>query len=357
MPPHLLAAISSHGFGHVAQTAPVLNELKRRVPELRLTVLCAAPSALLRSHLRCEFEHWPLSTDLGVVNRGALTVLAAETARAYTAFHSDWDDKVAQLAHEFARRRVDLVFADVPYLPLAAAQRARIPSIALCSLNWADILRHYVEPDDPARALAAVMTDAYAGARVFLQPEPSMPMSDLPNVRRIGPIARVGVDRGAELRRACGIDPQTRLVLISLGGIKTDLGIDRWPRNARVAWLVEADWGVRNADARVWDSAGLNFIDVLRSSDVLVTKPGYGSFAEAACNGARVLYVPRLDWPEEPYLVEWLPTQVPCAALTKNRFLTGEFHTELERLLTVPRCAPASPSGIADAAEVLHESL
>ncbi len=46
----------------------------------------------------------------------------------------------------------------------------------------------------------------------------------------------------------------------------------------------------------------LSVMDVLGSRDAILGKPGYGTFAEAACNGKPVLYVSRGDWPEEPAL-------------------------------------------------------
>ena len=36
--PHLLLAVSGHGYGHLAQCAPVINALWDRVPALRVTV-------------------------------------------------------------------------------------------------------------------------------------------------------------------------------------------------------------------------------------------------------------------------------------------------------------------------------
>ena len=36
--PHLLLAVSGHGYGHLAQCAPVINALWQRLPRLRLTV-------------------------------------------------------------------------------------------------------------------------------------------------------------------------------------------------------------------------------------------------------------------------------------------------------------------------------
>ena len=49
--PHLYVALSGHGFGHLAQVAPVLNEFRRRWPRARLTVQSALPETVLRQFL------------------------------------------------------------------------------------------------------------------------------------------------------------------------------------------------------------------------------------------------------------------------------------------------------------------
>ena len=41
--PHLFVSLTAHGYGHLAQVAPVVAELTRRLPGLRLTV-CPVPT-------------------------------------------------------------------------------------------------------------------------------------------------------------------------------------------------------------------------------------------------------------------------------------------------------------------------
>lgn len=357
MAPHLLASISFHGFGHIAQSAPVVNALVRRIPELRVTVQCAAPLAILRNHFHCPFTHVPEALDLGVVNHGALRVLREETARLYADFHTDWESRLARATLQLRELQPDVVLADVPYLTLAAAAQARIPSVAMCSLNWAEIYGFYCGDRPEASAILAHMRAAHASAEVFLQPEPSLPMSDLVNTRRIGPLARVGRERRAELRQLLGVSADTRLMVVALGGIKTAVSLNAWPRSDGVRWLAQADWNIQHPDALAWDQLGWNFIDVLRSADAFITKPGYGSFAEAACNGVPVLYVTYDDWPEQAGLVAWLPQHVPCAAITAEQFAHGQFIDTLNFLLSKPRPAQLVPSGVEQAAEVLERYL
>ena len=145
--PHLVVSISGHGFGHVAQTAPILNVLYPRMPhpatQLRLTVRSTVPLAHLGSRIHAPFEFRPSEGDVGMVMSSALDVLVGDSSTAYRAFHADWEKRVADEAQLLRELNADFVFSNVGYLALAGAQRAGIPNAALCSLNWADIYRHY----------------------------------------------------------------------------------------------------------------------------------------------------------------------------------------------------------------------
>ncbi len=145
--PHLLVDITAHGYGHVSQTAPVVNELARRIPGLRVTLRCAAPLQLLRQRFTCDFKHIPVALDFGMQMSNAVDVEIAQSAAAYRAFHADWDAKVQQAAEQLRALQPDLLLANVPYLSLAAADVAGVRAAAMCCLNWADIYRHYCTND------------------------------------------------------------------------------------------------------------------------------------------------------------------------------------------------------------------
>ncbi len=199
MPPHLLADISSHGYGHVAQTAPVVNELARRHPGLRVTLRCGAPEALLRQRFECDFALIPETFDFGMVMADAVAVSVEESAAAYREFHRDWRRRVAREARAMERLAPDLLLANVPYLSLAAAAEARIPAVAMCSLNWADIYRHYCGGRPEAAAIHGEILAAYNSAACFLKLQPGMPMDDLISTRPISPVSHGGAKRRDEI--------------------------------------------------------------------------------------------------------------------------------------------------------------
>ncbi|MDD2914888.1 MAG: hypothetical protein PHP70_06160 [Gallionella sp.] len=350
---HLVVSISGHGFGHVAQTAPVLNALQRMLPQLRLTVRSGVPLAHLRSRIRAPFDHLTSEGDIGMLMSSAVDVLSDESRAAYRAFHADWDARVAAEACLLRELGADMVLSNVGYLPLAGAQRAGIQNAALCSLNWFDIYRHYCGND----AIAAQIHGCYANAAAFLRITPGMAMELLPNLVPVAPVAETGNNRRDELDRHLQLSQQEKLVLVSLGGIASRLPIERWPRIEGVRWLVQSDWQVEHPDAIAIESLPLNFSDLLASSDALICKPGYGSFVEAACSGTPMLYVSRADWPETPALAKWLQLQGVCREVSRDALERGDFAGELQEICNAPRPEPVIPQGAAQVADWLAERL
>jgi hypothetical protein len=351
--PHLVVSISGHGFGHVAQTAPILNLLQERMPQLHLTVRSTVPLAHLRSRIRVQFDHLPSHGDIGMVMSSALDIHVDDSRAAYHAFHADWDARVADEARLLLDLGADMVFSNVGYLPLAGAQQAGIPNAALCSLNWFDIYRHYAGDD----AVAAQILACYANADAFLRATPGMAMEVLSNLVAIEPVAAVGRDRRDELDRQLRLSRDEMLVLVSMGGIVSRLPIECWPHIDGVRWLVQENWQVNHPDAIVLESLTMDFSDLLASSDALLCKPGYGSFVEAACSGIPVLYVNRPDWPESSALTGWLRQHGVCREVMREQLQRGEIAKDLSALWSAPRITPLIPDGAAQVADWLMHRL
>ncbi len=353
---HLLVCISHHGRGHLAQTAPVLNALHTRLPRLRLSVRSALPHAVLAERIRAPFSHWPQAADCGFVMHDALRLDVEASLREHLAFHADWSARVAAEADALRRAGVDAVLSNVAYLPLAAARSAGLPAVALCSLNWLDIFRHYLGGRAEAGAILADMRAAYASALCFLQPQPAMPMPDLKNTRPIPPVAELGRCRREELARQLGLATDDRLVLLGMGGIGYRLKGEGWAGNGAIHWLVPDDWPSGPRVHR-FVTTRMPFADLLVSCDAVVTKPGYGTFVEAAAAGVPVVYLLRPDWPETPWLTHWLHRHTRAAKIDEAALQAGRVVETLESLWMQPAPPPVHCEGATKAASLLLELL
>ena len=345
---HLFVDISSHGFGHLAITAPVLNRLGEIAPDFRLTVRSGLPREKLAQRIRMPFELIAGSSDFGYVMIDATRINLLASATAYRQAHADWAARVDAEAGFLDAFRADCLLTNVSYLPLAAAAQLGLPAASLCSLNWADLFAHYFAQEDWAPTIHQEMLAAYRSARAFLRVTPGMPMSALPNLRRIGPVTVLGQ------RHTLGLNGR-RGVLVALGGIAHRLPVENWPRLPGVCWLVPTEWQCTHPDAIAFETFGLSFTDLLCSVDAVVTKPGYGTFTEAACNGTPVIFQRRDDWPEQSCLIDWLHDHGRCREITADALQRGELAQALAQLDSLPPKPRPATSGIDEAARYLHE--
>jgi UDP-N-acetylglucosamine:LPS N-acetylglucosamine transferase len=141
-----------------------------------------------------------------------------------------------------------------------------------------------------------------------------------------------------------------------MGGIPFALSLEHWPTQYQgrpLCYLVSPSSANTHPNALSVEATGLSYSDLVASVDVIITKPGYGMFAEAAAAGVPVLFTARGDWPETEALVTWLQSKAHCAQITTDALRAGTFEKELSRLLTQGHYTPVVPTGNDEAATLI----
>ncbi|MDG9669745.1 hypothetical protein ONV78_18565 [Hahella sp. CR1] len=339
-------AISFHGFGHLAQVAPVLNRLMRERSDIELIIQSEAPLSILQTWLQCPFRHVIRQTDLGMPMFDALKVNVQATYDAYLNEYETWAETLATETAHLREQKPDLVLTNISYRLSAAAGELGIPSMHFCSLNWADIFLSYCGDRPRSQEIYAWLCASYNQAQAFLRVTPGMPMTGMAHVKPIGPISRSGVR--SDLREAFQRPDADRFVLVSMGGMPYAIPFHDWPTTPGLVWLTGEPVNGRD-DFICYKDFPIPHIDLLASCDAVVTKPGYGTLAEAAVNQTPVLYLPRRDWPEEPYQIEWLQEHVPCQEIDERRLFSGALGDELNQICAAPPMKPPALTGIDEA--------
>jgi hypothetical protein len=359
--PHLFVDISSHGFGHLAQTAPVLKALAERLPGLRLSVRSGLPREWLLRRLQVPFEHLQAASDFGFVMIDAMRIDRAASAALYQRQHRDWGAAVAEDCVLLEALRPDFVLSNVAYRPLAAAARLGVPAAAMCSLNWADLVAYVFAGENWVPAVHQEIAAAYAAAD-FLALEPAMPMPILPHARRMPPVAASAADRrlAPDWRAEIGLAPHERAVLVAFGGIPTRLPVETWAAQAAgrsLRWLCPAAWETAHPDVLAIESTGLDFSQLLAISEAIVTKPGYGTFVEAAASATPMLYLRRDKWPEQDCLIDWAERVATARELSPPELDEGRVAESLFALWEQERRPPTPTGGAAAVADWLAGRL
>ncbi len=333
-------------------TAPVVAELRRRQPDLRVTIQTCLPHEYLATRYD-GFNHVAEIADFGFRMVSSTDIDLNASAAEYRRLHAGFPAVIATEAARLRAACADLVLSNIAYVPLAAAGQAGIPCAAMSSLNWADMYAHYLGDRPEAGTILADMRAAYDQAAVFLRCRPAQEMS-LTNIRDIGPIGRRGINRRGEMVVGQG----QRIGLIAFGGVDHHLPLGQWPEVPGWLWLSALRDTPPRPDMLPWAIAGIDsFSDLVASVDVVVTKPGYGTFTEAGMAGTAVLYVPRPDWPESPHLDDWLATHTRALAVSSEQLCGPQLPLLLRKLFFLPAQRVAEPTGVIEAADILERLL
>ena len=318
-----------------------------------------------------------------MVMHDALKVDVVRSLQRYADLHRNWDSKVNRLASHLLTLDVSCLLADAPYLTLAAAHAAKIPSAGICSLNWADILERCVKQWPAALQAAGVsegtldtillqMRQAYASAGLILQPEPAMPMTHS-NTLSTQPLAHapsnpnrghlltiIGEQLTAQTGNNSVASEPCWIVLTSMGGIHLAIDPSQWPTHClgrRVLYLTAGSATPAPAHVVSLNFEQFDFNELMASCDVVLTKPGYGMFVEARACGKPMLYLARDDWPESLCLEQWATANTHAIKLTSEQIGRGEFATELTQVLSLPALDQKHFSGADQAARTINRHL
>ena len=179
-------------------------------------------------------------------------------------------------------------------------------------------------------------------------------MSKITNRQSIGPSARMAPDSLGVIRERANLSEETRIVLVGFGGIE---GIGRpktLPKLNDTIWLVEQSDQANRPDILCLPDLGVQFFEAIPDADLVVTKPGYGTIVEAACQSTRVLLQERPDWPETEFMKAWLDEVTCFAPISASVMAAGDIADAVQNLLerSLPTTLP-TPSGADEAAIII----
>ncbi|MEM8602681.1 MAG: glycosyl transferase [Cyanobacteria bacterium P01_H01_bin.121] len=303
--PTLYVAITSHGFGHATRTCAVVAEIQRRLPDLLVILVTQAPYWLLDSYLEHAFIHRPRAYDIGVIQPDGLTLDQAATLQQLQAIQQRQNQIIAGEVSFIQQNEVQLVLADLPPLAARIAQAAGIPCWMMGNFGWDFIYKPW--GPDFAAVTAWIESCFNQCDRLFRLPFHE-PMAAFPQITDVGLTGGNPKYSVTELRAKLPLQqPPERTVMLSFGG----LGIAELPYENCAQF---PDWQFIQFGSQGPDLPNLlkltdrhyRPVDLMPVCGAIVSKPGYGTFAEACRMGVPIITVTREHFAEAPLLLAGL---------------------------------------------------
>ena len=292
--------ISDHGYGHAARSIAIIRELLAR-DEVEVIVKTAKPLGFVRASLRgervrfCEQEN-----DFGfVLKRGSLAVDREATLRNLKKWLSRWEEYIRRERRFLEENRIDLVISDIAPQPFIAAEEAGIASVAISNFTWDEMYRAIVGEREEVSAIR----DAYGKASEGLLLPFALENITFRKSRRLSLVARQVTQSRERIRERLGIGKEEKLVYFGLGMSVASCVAGKFLKDdikARI--LAPEKLGFKNAvKIPKGETESQNYI---AACDLVVSKAGYSTVAEAISARVPLLLINREEIPEDRKICE-----------------------------------------------------
>lgn len=356
---HVAYIVSPHGFGHAARACAVMAELQRLRPAIHFEVFTEVPRWFFSDSLPRRFSYHHFSSDVGLVQSSPLIEDVQATVDRLDTMWSD-GTRVQGLADRLHELKCSMVMVDISPLGLAAATAVSLPTVLVENFTWDWIYGRYHDAPSKLCEHGRRMADLFASATLRIQTDPICEMS--PSAVRVPPVARAPQNERVATRATLGVGTNEAMIVVSMGGVPWDYGVFSELEHSDGAWIVVpggSERGVRRRGRLILlpFHADIYHPDLVAASDVVVSKLGYSTVAEAYRAGAALAFAGRPRFPESPVLARWVEEHMVAAEITEEALRNGEWLGAAGRLLEKPRRRPKEPNGAGRAAEIILEGF
>jgi UDP:flavonoid glycosyltransferase YjiC (YdhE family) len=349
--------VSPHGFGHAARACAVMAEMRRRRPALHFEVFTEVPEWFFSDSLPRCFSYHLLSSDVGLVQSSPLIEDFQATV---DRLDEMWNDSTRprSLGRRLRELECSMVMVDISPLGLAAAYAVSLPTVLVENFTWDWIYGNHPDAPPELRDYGRRMEGLFTSTTLRIQSDPICQSS--PAAFRVPPVARRPRSERESTRAALGIGADEAMIVVSMGGVPWDYRVFSELECADGAWIVVpggSESGLRRRGRLILLPFHADFYhpDLVAASDVVVSKLGYSTVAEAFRAGVALAYVGRPRFPESPVLARWVEEHMVSAEITAEALRSGECFAAAEELLKAPRETPGEPNGAIQAAEAILE--
>ena len=353
----VVACISSHGFGHGARVAAVLQALAASQPQCRFVLSTALPAAFLRrTFVGLNYEHRLCQWDVGVVQADALGSDPAATLQALERLEQQLPQQIETearwLEHWRQPHEPVVIVADIPPAAARLAERLGWPLLWHGNFGWDSI---YAGLGGALQQWAQRSLADYRRSQTLLRCPFALPMPwDVP-VKPLGLGAsepRFQPECIAE--RLNWRSLKSRSALLCFGGLGLPLDpalLQCWPD-----WqFLVVNEALAQAANATWIAEDLRPVDVMPLCSVVITKPGYSTFAEALSQNCGLVVVERSGFAEAEVLQKGLQQHGFHRLLSRRAFEQGQWL--LDQPLASPQGQPLPIDGAAVASEWVLAAL
>lgn len=330
--------ISSHGLGHAARAIAIMESIHRIAPWIHFHIFTKTPRWFFSSAFLKSFTYHELLTDIGLVQQTPFHEDIEKTVSALDSFLPFDAAQIEKLATRLCKSQCELVICDISPLGIAVAKRAKIPSVLVENFTWDWIYQNYERLNKRVRHHIDYLKRIFISADYHIQTEPIC--SPVKHDFMASPISRNPRKSAKQTRQSLGISTGQTMILISLGGIRTQmLFLEQLLGCPDIQFIVPGGADskqYRNNLLLLPHESDFYHPDLVYASDAVIGKVGYSTLAEVFAANVPFGYIPRPDFPESQKLINYIEKEMRGYLISSSDFSSGNWINDIKEIIQVP---------------------
>lgn len=322
--------ISGHGYGHATRTAALIEDLIKS--GIRCFAVTDRPAEIF-AHCNPQYcFHRQITTDFGMIQEGWSYTDIEATKKKLTELWESREEIISREMEFCVKNNIDLIISDVPFLPFEVAKRLYLPSCGISNFDWYFIYKNALKAEDkiseagqePGCQLTAFDNDIEmhfiiegikeyyrkADFAVQLPFSGSESMSGFDNVIEADMLAsyyteeeRESIKR--EVKKEFRLRKDYEIILITYGGYGgNSINLPNLYQTGRYIFAKEfGNYKVKNYSRCRLIPQDYPYHKIMAVADIVITKTGYSTFAEAVKQKKMIIYSRRNGNPEDIVLL------------------------------------------------------
>lgn len=329
--------ITAHGYGHGTRSCDILNALRAEDPNVPILVKTDLPEDFMRSRLAADIELQRGAFDVGLIQKDSIQVDLDASLETIETLYARESELIQQEVEFICRENIGVAVADVPAIPLAAAQQAGIPNIATSNFGWDWIYADFVQHDPRWQYFSDKFRDVYERTDLLLRQPFAESMEAFPYKLDLPLLAKPGKNKRELVAKISGANASKKWILLSFTSL--NLGPAALDQLSTLS-----DCELFAVEPLEWPGTSIHsisrsqvcFADMLASTDVVVTKPGFGIVSECVANRKPIIYSDRSNFREYPVLVKNIRKYCRQAFIPNTELYEGKLSRALEEIQSAP---------------------
>jgi UDP-N-acetylglucosamine transferase subunit ALG13 len=329
--------ISDYGFGHATRSIAIIRELLKSSSDLHFTVCTSFSLSFIERSLKNEdqtrLHYRDVQNDFGfILKENSIEPDPEEMNLKYEQYVSDSENYVNREAEFLTEMRINLIIGDIPPFCFTAARQAGLPSIGISNFTWYTAYKDFISHEK-----LDVLKRSYQKMYCFFALGGSREPQWGQRENLFFDYFSRHDDPQEVVRIQSLVNPTGEKTVVYFGlGMKVEAGdltrFKIWD-SPDCVFIVSHNMPIFRENVHHIPKNYTESQNYIAASDIVISKPGWGTVAEAITFNKRLLLLNRPNMKEDRNTIQYLKSEKRCELISWEQLMTTEIDEVLLKTL------------------------